>query len=284
MFNYILYRIGEFLALKFPLNFSNSLAKMLSNLQYLISKNDRTLVRNNLLTILPDKPKEIIEQYTREVFINFGKYLVEFFRFSNLNKNYIKNNISIEGLEHIDKSLTFNRGLIIVSAHVGNWELGAVTLGVLGYKVNAVALPHKHKKVNAFFNSQRESNGVKVVPLGRAVKSCLEAFNRNEIVCLVGDRDFTQGGIIIDLFGKPTMIPKGPAAFSLKNRTPIIAGFTIRKPDNKFLLSFNPPIEFNSSSDYENDIITLTKLYLKQIEACISKYPNQWCMFRKFWL
>lgn len=284
MFNYILYRIGEFLTLSLPLSMSYGLAGILSTLQYLLSKRDRMTVRGNLKAIFPAINENRLKKYTKKVFTNFGLYLADFFRFKRLNLDYIKKNVIVEGREYIDRALSGGRGLIIVSAHIGNWELGGVTLGILGYAVNAVTLTHKHKGVNGFFNRQRESNGLLVIPLEHAVRGSLEAFRRNEIVCILGDRDFTQGGLILDFFGLPTMIPKGPAVFSLRNKTPIISAFTIRQKHNKFRLSFSAPLEFSPSQEFEKDVRLLTQVYLRLFEDRIRKYPGQWEMFRQFWL
>lgn len=284
MLNYILYRIGEFLTLALPLSMSYLLARVLSTLQYLFSKQDRIAVRGNLKAIFPAIDESRLKQYTKSVFINFGLYLADFFKFKRLDPGYIKKNVIIEGREYIDTALSQGRGLIIVSAHIGNWELGGVALGILKYPVNAVTLTHKQKAVNGFFNRQRESNGLRVIPLEHAVRGCLEALSRNEIVCILGDRDFTQGGLILDFFGLPTTIPKGPAVFSLRNKTPIIAAFTIRQKHNKFRLSFSAPMEFSPCQEFEKDVRLLTRVYLGLIEDHIRKYPGQWEMFRQFWL
>lgn len=284
MLNYILYRIGEFISLYLPLKLVYALAGLISYLQYLLSKKDRTSVSNNLRAIFPDMEDTLIKKYTKGVFINFGIYLANFFKFKKIDLAYIRENVIIKGLDNVDRALSAGKGLILFSAHIGNWELGGITLGLMGYPMNAVTLTHKHKKVNIFFTRQRQSKNLKVIPLGNAVRSCLEAFSRNEIVCIMGDRDFTQGGIIVDLFGKPTMIPKGPAIFHLRNQTPLVAAFTVRQENGKFCLFFNPQIQFAPSGNYENDIRSLTGIYLKQIEDCIRAYPGQWSMFRRFWL
>lgn len=284
MLNYILYRIGEFLATALPLSMSYLLARVLSTLQYLLSSQDRIAVRGNLKAIFPAIDESRLKKYTKSVFINFGLYLADFFKFKRLNPDYIKKNVIIEGREYIDTALSQGRGLIIVSAHIGNWELGGVALGILKYPVNAVTLTHKHKGVNGFFNRQRESNGLRVIPLEHAVRGCLEALSRNEIVCILGDRDFTQGGLILDFFGLPTTIPKGPAVFSLRNKTPIIAAFTIRQKHNKFRLSFSAPMEFSPCQEFEKDVRLLTRVYLELIEDYIRRYPGQWEMFRQYWL
>lgn len=282
--NYILYRIGEWISSLLPLNLGYALAKVVSFIQYAFSKRDRVSVRNNLRVIFPGIEERLLEKYTKGVFINFGIYLTNFFKFKRIDLEYVRKNVIIEGLDNIDKGLSQGRGLVIVSAHIGNWELGAIALGLSGYPINAVTLTHKHKKVDAFFNRQRQSKNVRVIPLSGAVRGALLAFSRNEIVCILGDRDFTQGGIVADFFGRPTMIPKGPAFFYLRNKIPLVVCFTVREKNGKFRLFFNPPIQYTPCGNYETDLRALTGIYLRQIEDCIRLYPGQWSMFRRFWL
>ena len=284
MVNYILYSIGEFLVLFLPVCIGYALAWILSSCQYVFSRVDRAVVKGNLQAIFPNIEKKRLKKYTKGVFISFGLYLADFFRTQKIGLAYIKKYVRLEGQEHIDQALAQGKGLILVSAHIGNWEMGAICLGLLGYPVNAVALTHKHKRVDDFFNRQRESKGVRVIPVQGAVRGCLEAFSRNQIVCLVGDRDFTQGGITAEFFGKPAMIPKGPAVFSIRNKVPIVCCFTIRQGLRGFRFFFNPIIRFVPSGEYEKDIQALTGLYLRQIEDCIRLYPGQWAMFRRFWV
>ncbi len=283
MFNYEIFRLGEFLALHFPISFSYFLAKVISRLQSLLAKQDVYAVKGNLKSIFPEIEDSRLDEWTRSAFLNFGKYLVEFFRFKKIGADFIEKNIVIEGLKNIDNALSGGKGVILVSAHLGNWELGAAVLGILGYPVHAVALPHKDEKVNNFFNRQREIKGVRIIPLGRAGRACLEVINKNEILCLVGDRDFSGSGIITDFFGKPSLIPRGPAAFALKNQTPIVVCYVARQVNGKFRFFLNPPIHFKATGNYEQDILSLTGIYLEQLESGIIKYPDQWCMFRKFW-
>lgn len=284
MLNYLLYRIGEALALSLPGAALYGLAKSVSTLQYLFSRQDRQAVRGNLKAIFPDIDSRLLEKYTKGVFINFGLYLANFLRFKKIDLDYINKHLVIEGLEEIDRALALKKGLIILSGHIGNWELGGIALGLLGYPMNAITLTHKDPRVNRFFNRQREEKGVKVIQLGKAVRGCLEAFGRNEIVCILGDRDFTQGGIVVNFFGRPTMIPKGPAVFFLKNKVPVVLALSAQEDSDKFRLSFSPPIQFQPSGNYEEDLVCFTQGYLKHIEDTIRRFPWQWAMFRRFWL
>lgn len=284
MCNYLIYRIGQFIALSLPLKAAYGLAVFFSDLHYLFAKSDREAVGDNLKAIFPQKSKRQINEIKISMFRNFAKYLVDFFRFSRLDIEYIKKNIKVENRGYLDEALSKEKGVITITAHLGNWELGGVVISLLGYPFSAVALPHKDKRVNKFFNFQRESRGIKVIPLGSAVRQCLEVLKKNEILALVGDRDFSARGIILDFFGRPTFLPEGPAAFALKTGAVIIPGFMVRNKDDSFTLRMEPPIEYTPIGDKDKDLKALIGHYKTIFEDYIRRYPDQWYMFRRFWI
>ena len=283
MFNYILYRIGQLIALHLPLNLAYKVAIFFSDLHYIFAAGDRRITRENIKVIFPEKSEREIRRMRIRMFRNFAKYLVDFFRFSKLDINYIKRNIKVENIHYIDEALSKGKGAIIVTAHLGNWELGGVVVALLGYPFWIVALPHKYRKVNDFFNFQRGSKGINVIPLGRAARQSLVILKENRVLALAGDRDFSEKGIVSDFFGRPAIFPQGPAALSLKTGAKIIPGFMLRNEDDTFTFKFEKPLEFISTGDKNNDLIGLTAQYRNIFEDYIRKYPDQWYMFRKFW-
>lgn len=284
MFNYILYKIGLFLALHLPLKIAYNLAIFISDLHYILARKDRLAVRDNLKVIFPEKSEKEICKIRLRMSRNFAKYLVDFFRFSLLDLSHIKKNIKIENIDYFDKVMAQGKGGIVLTAHLGNWELGGVVIAISGYPFWVVALPHKHKRVDNFFNLQRESKGIKVIPLGRAARSCLNVLKNNELVALVGDRDFNEKGVVMDFFGRPTYLPEGPAAFALKTGAKIVPGFMFRNEDDSFTLRIEKPIEFNPAGDKDKDLKGLVEQYKVIIEGYIRKYADQWYMFRRFWI
>ncbi len=283
MFNYILYKIGQLIALYLPLNLAYKIALCISDLHYLFAAKDRRITKENLKVIFPDKSDREISRIKINMFRNFAKYLVDFFRFSKLDTKYIKENIKVENIHYIDEALSKGKGTIIVSAHLGNWELGGVVIALLGYSFWIVALPHKYRKVNDFFNFQRGNKGINVIPLGRAARQSLDILKENRVLALAGDRDFSEKGLVLDFFGRPTVFPQGPAALALKTGATIIPGFMVRNNDDSFTLRFEKPLNLTSTGNRDSDLIGLTAQYKNIFEDYIRKYPDQWYAFRKFW-
>lgn len=283
MIQYLLYRIAMWLVLTLPLKLSYAMASSIALLQYSFCRRDRLAVINNLKVILGTKDEKLVTPVAKKVFINFAKYLVDFLRFSVFDKEYVAKFIKIEGRENMDEGFKRGKGVIALTAHIGNWELAGAATALLGYPVNAVALSHKHKKVTELFIKQREKTEVRVIPLGVAVRRCFTALWNNELIGLLGDRDFTGGGIVVEFLGKQVRMPKGPAMFSLKTGAAIIPTFMIRQPDDSYKMFYEKPIEYAPAGNNEEDIKALTKKIVEVIEHFIRRYPEQWFMFREFW-
>ncbi|OGW83441.1 MAG: hypothetical protein A2987_03225 [Omnitrophica bacterium RIFCSPLOWO2_01_FULL_45_10] len=289
MILYLLYRIGYFLVQALPLKVSYILARSIADIYYCWTVKDKRAVLENLKVITGGRLSAVeLNKMGRDVFRNFAKYLADFFRSSKIDSNYVKRFIGIEGLENLKSAMSKGKGVILLSAHIANWELGAVVLGILGYNISVVVLTHQNKKINAFFTRQRVLGNVKPIEIGIALRSCYKVLGENGLLGLLGDRDFSKTGIKTLMFGKPAIIPKGPAVFSYRLGSIIVPTFMIRKPDEAFRFIFDPPIEpaeilESKTGDEEAGIQALTKAYIGIIESYIKQYPTQWFMFKEFW-
>jgi len=279
----IFYRIGRFLAEHLPVNLSYLIAIVISDIHYLFAHQDRREVTQNLKVIFPKKNKKEIAKIRIRLFRNFAKYLVDFFRFSKLDNRYIEEKVIIENIDYLKEALSKGKGVIGLTAHLGNWELGGILMAMLGYPIWAVALPHRDRRVDEFFNLQRERKGLNVIPIEDASKRCIYLLKQKKIIALLGDRDFTQNGIKIDFFNRPTLFPLGPAIFSLRTGAPIVPAFMIRRYKDYFALKFEKPIYPVRKSNLEDSIKELILQYKCIFEKYIQQYPEQWYMFRKFW-
>ena len=293
MYNYILYRIGQFIAVHTPQRIAYKIAVFISDIRYLFAAADKRDVLNNLTVIFPQRSPNELKSIRLSMSRNFAKYLVDFFRFSIIDKDYIQKNIKVENIHYFDEAISKGKGVVVMTAHLGNWELGGVVIAVLGYPFWVVALPHKCKKVDDFFNYQRQSKGMRVIPMGKAARQCVHILKENMMLALVGDRDFNESGMVVDFFGKPTYFPLGPATFSMKLGSPIVPGFMFRNPDDTFTLRIEKPIYVDENiikntalteEEKQKNQLKIINSYKTVIEEYIRKFPDQWYMFRRFWI
>ncbi len=284
MILYILFRIGYFISNALSLNAAYWVACLVADIHYNFSRRDREAVMNNLRIITGDMPgdKEL-RTMANEVFRNFARYLVDFFRFSRINDEYIKKNVRITGLENVDKGLSAGKGVIVLSAHIGNWELGAQVLSMMRPPMKAVVLTHRNKLVNDFFTKQRTVGDLKPVEIGISLRNCYKILKSNGILAMLGDRDFSKNGLCLKFFGKGTLIPKGPAVFSHRLGSCIVPCFIVRVRNNTFRFIFEPPIYPEESINEYSCVKSLAEKYTSTIESYVKKYPTQWYMFREAW-
>jgi len=275
---------GVLLARIVPKRGAYAIAEAVARLYFKFSGSDKDELRVNMRVVLGDgATEEEIDEHVLKVFINFAKYLVDFFSFPKFTEEHIFDNIEIIGREYLDECLSEGRGVILTSVHLGNWELGGAIVGAMKYPISAIVLVHDNKRINDFFVKQRSINDMTSIPIGLQIKECFKALKRNEALAIVGDKNYTSNGIYVDFFGKKALMPKGPAVIALRTSAPIIFTAVTREKGDKFRLSFEKPIKYKSTGDHEKDEKALMGEYLRIFEKYICKYPDQWYAFQPIW-
>ena len=282
MILYLLYRIGHCLSMLLPLWVTYGMACIFADIFYHISSKDRIAVINNIKVISGGSISEKdAANRANEVFRNFARYLVDFFRASKIDDAYIKKYAKVEGLENIDKALSKGKGAIMLSAHIGNWELGGMVLSMVGYPLSAVVLTHQNKKINDFFRRQRMKGKVNPIEVGFSLKAGYRVLKNNGLLALLGDRDFSKNGSYSEVFGKRMLMPRGPYLLSARIGSAIVPSFMLREPGDTFRLVFEEPI-FPDTNEKEDVIVkTLMNKYIKVLEPYVKRYPSQWYIFKE---
>lgn len=284
MNEYITYRLASILCRMFPEKLAYWFGLRLSDFFYARNHGGREAIISNLKRIYAARGVVLAEAalvgLSRKTFQYFGKYLVDFFRYARLTPKEVRQRVSLEHLDYLEQCMALKRGLLVLTAHFGNWELGAAAVTALGYKVNALVLPARLEKLNQMFQKQREKRGMKLIPIGRsAVLSMIRCLKNGEIVAVLGDRDFTGKDDRVEFFGEPARIPRGPAWLSMKSGAPILPGFLMRQVDDTFLLRFLPPI----FPEQEGSMEAIRAKICRVLEKEIGEQPYQWFIFDDFW-
>ncbi|MDD5436536.1 MAG: lysophospholipid acyltransferase family protein [Candidatus Omnitrophica bacterium] len=267
-----------------PLEASYRFASFLADLCYIIKHSDRRSVIRNLKTIVRPVPDErTLRRMARELYRNFAKYLVDFFRFSRIDEEYVKKFVKVEGRHNIDSALAKGKGAVLVSAHIGNWELGGSVISLIGYPMSAVVLTHRNKKIDEFFKKQRLVGKLTPIQIGASLKECYKVLRSNRLLGLLGDRDFTKNGLMLDFFGKKTLFPKGPSALSYRLGAALIPTLIVREPDDTFRLTFEEPIYADSAKSEGPGALELASKCAAIIEGYVRRYPTQWYIFKDMW-
>ncbi len=280
---YLLYRVGRRFALLLPIGACYAMAVFMADVYYLFARRDKIDLEYNLRVVLGNDDKKLIQKHVRGIFRNFAKYLADFFRFAKLDRDYIMSHITVEGKENVDKALSKGKGALLVAAHMGNWELGGAVVASLGYPLYAIVLGHKDKKINSFFLEQRTIADMKIIPVGAQLRNCFRILRQNNLIAIVGDRNFSNHGVMANFFNREAVLPRGPAFFSLKTGAPIILTLMIRTKGDNFKLIFEKPIESVPQKTDEAGIKSVMQRYVPLLEKYIKAYPDQWYAFRRVW-
>ncbi|MBI3333162.1 MAG: lysophospholipid acyltransferase family protein [Candidatus Omnitrophica bacterium] len=286
MLFYSLYLLGLYGCLIIPKAVCYQIARWVADLYCRRAVKDRQAVKGNLSAILGTS--EVSDAQVRELFRNFAMYLVDFFRFSRLDAAKVQRLVRVDGLERMRQALAGGRGVVGLTAHLGNYELAGAVLSLAGLPVNAVVLSHRNRRVDDFFTRQRSHVEVKGIPIQRMglkafFQTCLSALERNQILALVGDRDFFDHGLVLPFFGRTLRVPTGPANFSFRTGAPIVPAFLVREPDGGYRFIIESPIVPPQGLGREAAVRQMTESSLKVMETYIRRYPTQWYMFQEFW-
>ena len=283
MWELFLYRLSQWISLWFPIRASYFIADLVGDGHFFFSHKDRISVIRNLEVIYGETERGRLRQKARKVFHNFGRYLVEFLRFPRLDRDAFVRNVAIDGLEHLDAALSRGKGAIGVSAHIGNWELGAAGLSLLGYRINTIVQDHPNPAVNRLFIQLRVKKNIRVISRGQPVWEILPCLSKNEILLMAGDRDFAANGIVVTFFNQPAVLPKGPATLSLRSGSPLLIVFMVREGERRLRLRFEPPIFPKKGGSFKERLLSMTQEVAQRLEKQIKQDPSQWLIFQPFW-
>lgn len=218
----------------------------------------------------------------KRVFSNVATNMLEFFYTPNLTRANAHKFLKIEGLENIDEALKQGKGIVLVAAHLGNWEWLGVTLPMLGYSVVGIGKQQPQPGITTLLTEYRTRFGGEVYYKGTAVRHAMRALKENKILYLVSDQDGGREGIFIDFLNKPASTPAGPALFARRCGSAVVPAF-IRRDGNKHLVTFYPPLDLQETDDAEADIHKNLVTITKRVEEEIKKYPTEWLWFQKRW-
>ncbi len=189
----------------------------------------------------------------------------------------------------LDAALAAGTGAILVSPHLGNWELGGLGMAAMGYKLNVLTFREPDEKVNEERERVRREWGIGVIYVDRddtsplAIIEAVNALRRNELVVLLGDRDGSSHTLDIEFFDRPTPIPAGAAYLSIATGAPVFPVF-VPLEGSRYATYMEAPIVFRGGhGDHREAIVSGTQQLVRVFEKYIRKYPDQWYNFFDYW-
>jgi KDO2-lipid IV(A) lauroyltransferase len=196
----------------------------------------------------------------------------------------ISNMVTLHGREHLSRALSEGRGAILVTAHVSSVALGAQALALAERGGTVVVEPVEPPELLDLMLRVRGSHGLRYKTLSPSLFGELTAtLRRNDLVFLVVDRDIGGTGIPMELFGRPTRLPTGPALLALRTGAPIVPTYVSRRRDGRLDGVVGQRLEVQRGGDRRADVTKITRLVTARLEYHIGRYPEQWTVLQRVW-
>ena len=274
----------SFLVVKSPQVVKNLLGDAIGVLWFDIFRIRRRVVTDNLQKAFPEMEYAKRVSLGRTSLRNLGRDIIEYTYLPFFNKQICDELFEIHDAHYLDQALEQNKGVCLLTMHMGNGDLASAALSAVGYKIHLVSKEFKSKWLNEMWFSMRARAGTKFIPPRNSSYAILKALKKKEIVIFVMDQ-FTGPpiGIRSTFFGIETGTGYGLAMMAERAKSPVIPVYTVRKNDGKHLIQFMPEIEFKEEESQEKTMLEMTQRYNAFIEGIVRKHPEQWMWVHKRW-
>ncbi|MBM4032184.1 MAG: lysophospholipid acyltransferase family protein [Planctomycetes bacterium] len=280
-----LFMVGmERLARLLPVGAHLRLGRILGAVARFVDRGHRRLAEANAawaLGVGPDEARGIVRRLYRNMSTNFVEDLM---LPKTLKRRRLEDFARIEGAEHLRAALAQGKGAIVVTGHLGNWELAGLALAHLAGSTMAVARELSNPRLEARMRRFRERGGLRVAARDGALRHVLTHLRAGGCVAMLIDQNQRKGGVFVPFFGKLAATVPSPASLALKYGVPVLFGYGYRVGDGLFhCFHLDPPFELIRTGDYRADVVANTALFTKRVEDCVRRHPDQWFWVHQRW-
>ena len=224
-----------------------------------------------------------IEQLLKRNFDHYGRTLIEFLVMRRWRGAELERRVALEGREWAEAALARGQGVILVTAHYGNWELLAARLVHAGYPLSVIARDADDRATNALINRIRGDCGYRVISRRDSARPALQCLRRNEMLGILLDQNTSSGEVYVPFFGQLAATATGPAVLARRTGASIVPIFCRRRPDGMHVARFLPPVDLVMTDNREGDVHAITARVTAVIEAEIRAEPTQWFWIHQRW-
>ena len=239
----------------------------------------------NLSLAQPELPKAEKTRILRGVYRHLGWQLVEFCRMARYTPENTRDWIRAEGMENYLAAQARGKGVLIVTGHLGAWELSSFYHSLMGHPMSMVIRPLDNRRLDAFVNAIRCLHGNRVISKDDFGRGLLTAMRSGQTVGILMDTNMTPPqGSFVKFFGVEACTATGLAHIARKTGAAVLPGFMLWEPaERKYVLHFGPEIEIPHTADASADILEGTQRCTSAIESWIRRYPDQWLWIHRRW-
>ena len=261
--------------------------RLISPIIFYAWKRLRCMLQNNIAVVLNRNPSDgLVRRTACRTVVNYGLYLIDYTQLNRLRDYMLPEQ---RGARYMRQVLDEGNGAILITPHLGNWELGGVVFAQRGHPIYALTLMDSQENVQAFRDNMRSHLGIHTVHIdpennGTILKLAM-LLRQNKVIAMLGDR--YEGGkkVPVSFFGKTVLYPAGAAALALATGAPIVPAFTVLQPDGRYLSWMEAPIRVKRVAGQKTmELLTeKTQEIAAVFEKAVARYPDQWYHFFPYW-
>ena len=280
---YVLFLFLEKTIPLFPLRFMQRIARIKGLFFYYLIPIRKKVAYKNIHLAFPEKSDNEIKSIIKGAYINVFTVITEFFYMRKLDDEKLKKLLNPRDIYTINEKLKQGKGLVIISAHFGNWELLAYGgARIAGVPFNVIVKGQTNKILDKRINRVRQSAGNKMIEMNNAVREVLYLLRRNGIIAMLGDQTAPkENSVKVKFFADDVPTFEGAARFAIKTGAAVIFGASARKKDGTYdviarEIDMSKYLEYN-----EENIKKFTQEHVNILADLIKTYPDHWLWFHK---
>jgi KDO2-lipid IV(A) lauroyltransferase len=273
-----------FLMGKIPVPVADFLAGALGRIWFFWDRRHREITLENLTHAFGREwPEKKIEYTARQVFVNIASMLFEVAWSTRLSKSRFLDHFTVEGLAHVKTAHAKGRGVVVITCHMGNFEMLIPAIEGTGLKGYAIYRKLDFAPLERLMRNLRQRFGVTMIPMRGASKKLEEILARGGVVGTLIDQNVDwYKGVFVRFFGRPACTNSGLAKLAVKTGVPVVPMYTIRR-GRRFIIRFLPEVPVRITGDVIADIETNTQRFTTAVETMIRQCPDQYFWVHNRW-
>ena len=268
-----------------PRTIARAAGVLIAGLAYHLLGRLRRVGMRNLELAFPALPLSERKHILRLEYRNLGWLLAEFCQMSRYTPAYASQFVRYEGLDHYLRARDRGQGVLVLTGHLGAWELSSFYHSLAGYPMGMVIRRLDNPLVDAMVNDIRCRHGNRVLHKDDFARGLLGAMRAGETVGILMDTNMTPPqGLFVPFFGIEACTASGLARVALKTGAAVLPGFLLwEESERRYVLHFYPEIALADSGDTEADTADNTARFTAVLEDAIRQYPSQWLWMHRRW-
>ncbi len=244
----------------------------------------RKLVHRHIAAALPERSERERRRIAIKAYESLGRTTMETAVLPGASRERILSLVTqVEGWDLFESALAQGRGVILVTGHLGNWELGGAYFAARGVPVAAITRAIQNPLFDRYVRGTRASLGVEVIHDAKAVRRVPRALSEGKMVAFLCDQDgLGLASTFVPFFGRPARTPRGPGVFALRLGTPVIYAACVRLPDGHYRIAFET-VPVVDTGDREHDVDTIVAAFTMQLERDVRRHAEQYFWHHRRW-